>query len=627
MLTRWTISNFKSIREPVTLDLAPLTIFSGINSAGKSTLIQSILMVAQSFKSVVDDEALVLNGQFVQLGRLQDLQHFGYDQAPIEIGFNWSPTAELVTPASLEIHLNARIMKSKRRRLFAKRGDKFHPYVTDTTIGFAPCRLFQDGKVKLKELHIQASDRPVENATFPLSTPLQQAIENGAFSYMPTKPHLATLNPDPRLERVEGVALTNLVPTRLLVSIDVKLNELVTDIEWIISVIDQVSDSGRVNPRNIQEKYLSPLVSDVFRQIELPGVTSFEKWDNKKNSISRFRHTIINHGPGLSRMWIAHQLDRSNYSPYEMQEFRQLLAAALSKYLRDNPPFSSRATQITHEERLLPAEYMAAVNQVQTVMRQQVHFLGPLRDEPRVIYTAPPLSEQWSVGLKGEYTAAILDEYRNMAVFCPLPPTENFAGRYTIKKDSLINAVTVWLQRMGLVESVDTEETPKVGYRLTVNSPGLNMPLDLTSVGVGVSQVLPTLVLALLAPPDSTLIFEQPELHLHPKVQSVLGDFFLGIVFTGKQCIVETHSEHLINRLRLRIVESERNDILQQIRIYFVEKHKAVSRFREVKSNAFGALLEWPEGFFDEAENTASKILEAQMRRQFSASQKNIFGE
>jgi predicted ATPase len=142
----------------------------------------------------------------------------------------------------------------------------------------------------------------------------------------------------------------------------------------------------------------------------------------------------------------------------------------------------------------------------------------------------------------------------------------------------------------------------------------------LTSVGVGVSQVLPTLVLFLLAPNNSILLIEQPELHLHPKVQSILGDFFLGMAECGKQCIVETHSEYIVNRLRRRIVETPGKRILDKIKIYFVEKEKAESQFREVQPNEYGSIHDWPKGFFDEVDREASRILDAQMnkRRQTS---------
>jgi len=134
---------------------------------------------------------------------------------------------------------------------------------------------------------------------------------------------------------------------------------------------------------------------------------------------------------------------------------------------------------------------------------------------------------------------------------------------------------------------------------------------DLTHVGVGVSQVLPILVMCLLADQDTTLIFEQPELHLHPRVQTRLADFFLSISFMGKQCIIETHSEYLINRLRYRAACEEDGRVTENLKIYFVEMEDGHSMFREVHVNEYGAIQDWPEGFFDQSQTEAENILRA----------------
>lgn len=134
---------------------------------------------------------------------------------------------------------------------------------------------------------------------------------------------------------------------------------------------------------------------------------------------------------------------------------------------------------------------------------------------------------------------------------------------------------------------------------------------DLTHVGVGVSQVLPIVVSCLLARPDTLLIFEQPELHLHPKVQTLLADFFLAMSMLGKQCILETHSEYLINRLRFRAAAAEAKQLVDTLEIYFVEKTGNQANFRKVKVNEYGAIVEWPDGFFDQSQSEAEEILRA----------------
>jgi predicted ATPase len=179
----------------------------------------------------------------------------------------------------------------------------------------------------------------------------------------------------------------------------------------------------------------------------------------------------------------------------------------------------------------------------------------------------------------------------------------------------LISAVLEWLEYMGVVKDVETVDRGKLGHELKVIVDGGSAFHDLTNVGVGVSQVLPILVLSLLAEKGSTLIFEQPELHLHPKVQTRLADFLVSMMLLKKQCIVESHSEYLINRLRYRSVISEDDIISENVMIYFVEKENGKSKYKQVKINKFGVIEEWPKGFFDENEENSAAILRAAMNK------------
>jgi len=163
---------------------------------------------------------------------------------------------------------------------------------------------------------------------------------------------------------------------------------------------------------------------------------------------------------------------------------------------------------------------------------------------------------------------------------------------------------------MDVAAGVRTEDRGKLGYELKIVQ-SLEIAHDLTHVGVGVSQVLPIIVMCLLAPEGSVLIFEQPELHLHPKVQTLLGDFFLSIALLGKQCILETHSEYLINRLRYRAACAGGDSLSELLKIYFVEQRDGASTYREVQVNKFGAIVDWPEGFFDQSQRETESILSA----------------
>jgi predicted ATPase len=179
----------------------------------------------------------------------------------------------------------------------------------------------------------------------------------------------------------------------------------------------------------------------------------------------------------------------------------------------------------------------------------------------------------------------------------------------------LHDAVVDWLQYLGVAKAIVTRDQGKLGHDLRVTPAASEQLHDLTHVGVGVSQVLPIVVMALLAENDATLIFEQPELHLHPKVQTRLADFFLAMSLLGKQCLIETHSEYLVDRLRSRIAEATGDTMTHLARLYFTEMDDGATQCRPVTVNRYGVYEGWPEDFFDEAQRGAERLLLAGMRK------------
>ena len=244
------------------------------------------------------------------------------------------------------------------------------------------------------------------------------------------------------------------------------------------------------------------------------------------------------------------------------------------------------------------------------IFERNLKYLGPLRNEPQAMYQAFDLSESTRVGLKGEYTAAVLHINKSAKIRYPVIK-ELADGHIAVayKFDTLAAACTEWLTYLGVVTSVQTSDRGKLGYELMVKTTVDDQWQDLTHVGVGVSQILPIVVMALLSTEDDVLIFEQPELHLHPKVQSRLADFFMAISSSTKQCIIETHSEYVINRLRLRIAQSRDDSIRDKSSILFVEKNEGRTGFKSIDITPYGAILEWPKDFFDQTDNEVESIL------------------
>ncbi|MFN7266533.1 MAG: AAA family ATPase, partial [Bacteroidota bacterium] len=143
----------------------------------------------------------------------------------------------------------------------------------------------------------------------------------------------------------------------------------------------------------------------------------------------------------------------------------------------------------------------------------------------------------------------------------------------------------------------------------------------ITDVGFGISQVLPVLVQCFYVPANSTILFEQPEIHLHPSVQAYLADVFIEAIHAHEdskprhtQLIIESHSEHLIRRLQRKIAEEELK--LEDVAIYFVDQKKGVSTIEALEIDEFGNILNWPDNFFgDDLEDLTAMALKGIERK------------
>lgn len=162
--------------------------------------------------------------------------------------------------------------------------------------------------------------------------------------------------------------------------------------------------------------------------------------------------------------------------------------------------------------------------------------------------------------------------------------------------------VNSWLKHFNL--EINVEALEEIIHKLKVHQNGLN--LDITDVGFGISQVLPVIVQGFFAKAKSLTVIEQPEVHLHPKMQADLGDLFIDIALPetkggkrkySKSLLIETHSEYLLKRIRRRIATGEINS--SEVAIYLVESSKEtegsiITRVDIAKNGNF----EWPEEFY-----------------------------
>ena len=135
-----------------------------------------------------------------------------------------------------------------------------------------------------------------------------------------------------------------------------------------------------------------------------------------------------------------------------------------------------------------------------------------------------------------------------------------------------------------------------------------------SAVGTGVTQVAPVIEAIIEASKitnhASVLFLEEPETNLHPSAQQKLAD----ILYDLSQFVdvyIETHSEYIINRMRLRELEDKVKDgDAENLNILFTELNDGVTKISNVKIDEFGAIINWPKGFFDQTMEDAQKLLE-----------------
>lgn len=132
------------------------------------------------------------------------------------------------------------------------------------------------------------------------------------------------------------------------------------------------------------------------------------------------------------------------------------------------------------------------------------------------------------------------------------------------------------------------------------------------NVGFGYSYLLPIILTCMLAEKGSKLMVENPEAHLHPGAQSRLMDFMVKYATkNGLQLLIETHSDHIINQLRIAVKEKKIENNKDASIIHFTRNQKEIETpaFYEIKIDSRGNLSQYPSDFLDEWGLQMSKLI------------------
>lgn len=538
-------------------DLYSLNYLTGTNSSGKSSYLQSLLLLVQSLEDDIN-----LNGRLTRLGEAidivkskQDVDSEKSDDQSLAFSYKVSSTDNEESPIEVNMKLTPTKVRDKSRfflsELKVADGDEVILHASDKNVGAV-------ARAELKK-YISRNDSLLKVKTYKGVNQIQTWVVFRGFlpAYLVVK-------------RKQGQVKNNIASVIHSESISLfahyKLQSLVAEFVG-------------------KKQEIPPSVVDFSRQ------DPFEWKNNKKTTkdnatqfISDYyfeKNDAVQAVPILSR--VESGLGMSNLEDYDY-----ILAGDKSFF------FSATDFEIKRN--------LEKIGSMLHEILRNIIYVGPLREEPQVLSLNSGMMASAPVGVKGELTAEFLLKNGDSDI-------SYYNSEFVRKSGKLFDAINEWVDYLDIGQKIQTRDEGKLGRGIVLSLKNETASRDLTQIGVGASQLLPILTAVLGSPEGSIILLEQPELHLHPAVQSRIADFFLA-QSQLKGFIVETHSEYLITRSRLHRIKKRSGS--ESIKFYFVEVDKAGDhKFKKLSENRYGDLECWPAGFFDTLESDTREIVAA----------------
>ncbi len=238
-----------------------------------------------------------------------------------------------------------------------------------------------------------------------------------------------------------------------------------------------------------------------------------------------------------------------------------------------------------------------------------VHYVSADRMGPKNYYENQTLGHFITIGALGENTVNILYQKGTDPINSKL--FQDYCRIFEVaSEDTSITVedhVNFWLDKIFQGTKVQVVNIKGEDLlKLLISPDGKGVYFKPTNVGYGFSYSLPIIVAGLIAKPGEILIIENPEAHLHPYAQSILAKFLSLVSATGVQVLIESHSEHILNGLRIsvkdKLIKNEQLNVLYFDR--FEEK-----LFDKIIVDEDGGISNWPPNFFDQASNDLNHLL------------------
>lgn len=575
------IENFKSYTEKQCIHFSDLSVLLGANSSGKSTALQALLIMKQTIECNSPDEELLLSGKYVALGDFDDVI-----SDPAKDYFSLAAVLEEAEKSENEVE-NDEFRITWR---FERADDGISAVLTRLDIIYENLTLSFKRVGNIHHMYINEERSPfsaVVNNLMMAEYCIHYDIE---FNNK-----LAEL-----LNELSKVLLTKKITT-VQTDQPVSLNEIEN---FYFKLMDRIQTNADERYSISSEhgemaKRLGDLL-DRFGELELPRFEAISRILPKELRLKMLELALS----GLDDMQRVDNII-SKYEAYLLEYLNNEHNVADFEGIFElgSNPFRLFDRDGGKKDNLTQLKF--ALDFYKSFLRNilsRVFFVGPIRETPKGLYNIGFETIPKYVGPTGSYFASVLLHENKKEREYILPDR--------IERCTLSDALAAWMIHLNVASAVDVDKRNSFGFSVSVENME-QVRSDIMNVGIGTSQVLPVLISVLLSEPNEILVFEQPELHLHPYSQSRLADMFTEFCKHGRKIILETHSEYFLLRLRYHIVKEQYSQDATAVNFF---QNKGGTKVTFANVSGFGN-IDYPEDFRDETQELLNSILEASFER------------
>lgn len=554
MITGITIENFKGIRERVKLDFRPITLLFGANSAGKSTILQALHYAREVFeRHNLDADQTIAGGKYIDLGGFERFIN-RCDQKDVL-------HAQKLLRLRIDVAVTAKDLPS-----------------FDANFDLMSEQLDLDFHSLLNEIESAAVELAVGWST----------VENC--------PYVASAT-----IYFNDLELARIITPQNLRGFVVKFTKIVPDPNDTDNVVE-VSTLDHPCLRRVGDTRRGDSQGTLFDNDSL--LQTALSFCGDMLSPEGDRIEVSGRGDALPNLDTYLDFDLEPFAPTGDEEHDESLANRIN---------------VAHELVRAVSDLVLGPCQLVRDKLKQFRYLGPLRDTPPRNFQPPrfPDPSRWSSGL-GAWDALqngsdlLVDAVGNW-----LGDPDNLNAGCRVERRAFVELdyadpmVRALIARRAFDDSDEQVGSHLAGSptstRVVIIPNNADIELRPHDVGIGISQVVPVIVTALDGS-ERLLAIEQPELHIHPRLQAEIADLFIEAIHSNKhRFIIETHSEHLILRLLRRIRETEVNKApanrtlrTDDLAIYYLKQEDGTSRALEIEVDVKGEFIQpWPDDFFE----------------------------